>query len=69
MGYVVPAILAPRVKPGKPGEHGRPTSMARCLEGLREIRAIGAELLLLNPAFDEARHLELFAEKILPALQ
>ncbi len=40
----------------------------QCLEGLREIRAIGAELLLLNPAFDETRQMELFAESILPGL-
>lgn len=39
-----------------------------CLEGLREIRAAGAELLLLNPVYDELRHLELFAGEIEPAL-
>lgn len=39
-----------------------------CLEGLREVRAAGADLLLLNPVFDEMRHLELFADEIVPAL-
>ncbi len=59
--YYGNAALAERVALAGPVEE--------CLEGLREIRAIGAGLLLLNPAFDEARHMELFAEKILPALR
>lgn len=44
-------------------------TVEQCLDGLREIRAIGAELILLNPAFDEAEHMELFAREILPAIQ
>lgn len=36
--------------------------------GLREVRAAGAELLLLNPVFDELPHLELLAGEIVPAL-
>ncbi|MBI2466981.1 MAG: LLM class flavin-dependent oxidoreductase [Candidatus Rokubacteria bacterium] len=59
--YYGNAALAERVALAGPVE--------QCLEGLREIRAIGAELLLLNPAFDETRHMELLAEKILPALR
>ncbi|HEY7677112.1 MAG TPA: LLM class flavin-dependent oxidoreductase [Candidatus Methylomirabilis sp.] len=39
-----------------------------CLEALRAVRAAGAGMILLNPLFDEARHLELLAAEILPAL-
>jgi len=42
--------------------------VGECLEGLREVRAAGAEFLLLNPVFDEMRHLELLAGEIMPAL-
>jgi len=42
--------------------------MQAVIEGLREVRAIGAELLLLNPVFDELHHLELLAHEILPSV-
>ena len=32
-----------------------------CVEGLRQVRAAGAEFLMLNPVFDELEHLERFA--------
>lgn len=35
---------------------------------LRELRAAGAELLLLNPVFEEMDHLELLADQIVPAV-
>lgn len=38
------------------------------IAGVREVRAAGAELLLLNPVFDELRHLELLAGEILPSV-
>jgi probable F420-dependent oxidoreductase len=41
---------------------------AEVIAGLREIRTAGAELLLLNPVFDEMRHLEQLADEILPAV-
>jgi len=36
--------------------------------GLRETRAAGADLLLLNPVFDEMEQLELLAREIVPAI-
>lgn len=39
-----------------------------CVQRLREIRAAGAGLILLNPVFDEMRHLEVLASRVLPAL-
>lgn len=59
-GYYGSAALADRV--------ALAGTVEQCLEGLREIRAAGAELLLLNPAFEEMRHLEVLARDILPAL-
>ncbi|HXJ81686.1 MAG TPA: LLM class flavin-dependent oxidoreductase [Candidatus Methylomirabilis sp.] len=41
---------------------------AECVERLREVVAAGAGLLLLNPVFDEAEHLEQFASVLAPAL-
>lgn len=43
-------------------------SPAECVEGLRDVVAAGARLLLLNPVFDEAEQLEQFASVIAPAL-
>ncbi len=40
-----------------------------CVEGLREVREAGAGLILLNPVFDEARHLEVFASEVLPSFK
>jgi probable F420-dependent oxidoreductase len=40
-----------------------------CVEGLREVRAGGAELILLNPVFEEERYLELLAGEIIPAVR
>jgi len=37
--------------------------------GLREIRAAGAELLLLNPVFDFMHHLEVLAAEIMPLVR
>lgn len=39
-----------------------------CVERLQEIRAAGAGLLLLNPVFDEMRHLELLAARVVPSV-
>lgn len=38
------------------------------IAGLREVRGAGAELLVLNPVFEELRHLELLASEVAPAL-
>ncbi len=40
-----------------------------CIERLREIRAAGAELFLLNPVFDEMRHLEVLAAEVIPSVK
>jgi probable F420-dependent oxidoreductase len=39
-----------------------------CVQGLREVAAAGAELLLLNPLFDEAEQMERLAAEIVPQL-
>ncbi|HEV8306482.1 MAG TPA: LLM class flavin-dependent oxidoreductase [Methylomirabilota bacterium] len=44
-------------------------SVEACVNELREIRAAGAELLLLNPVFEEQRHLELFAREVMAAVR
>ncbi|MBI4607764.1 MAG: LLM class flavin-dependent oxidoreductase [Candidatus Rokubacteria bacterium] len=38
------------------------------IAGLNEVRAAGAGLLLLNPVFDELRHLELLAGEVVPGV-
>ncbi len=43
-------------------------SAEECIERLREIRAAGADLLLLNPVFDELHHLEVLAGEIMPSV-
>lgn len=40
-----------------------------CVEALQAVRAAGAGMLLLNPVFDEMRHLELLAAEVVPALK
>jgi probable F420-dependent oxidoreductase len=44
---------------------GPPDAVA---EGLREVTAAGAELVLLNPLFDEAEQMERLAAEVLPQL-
>lgn len=39
-----------------------------CIDGLREVIGAGAQLLILNPVFEEVRHLEILAGEIVPAL-
>jgi len=41
---------------------------AECLDRLAEVVAGGARLVMLNPVFDEAEHLEVFASEIVPKL-
>jgi probable F420-dependent oxidoreductase len=43
-------------------------SVEDCLDGLREVIAAGAGLLMLHPVFDELEHLEQFASVIAPRL-
>jgi len=45
--------------------HGTPEA---CVEGLREVVGAGAELLLLNPLYDEAQQMERLAAEVLPHL-
>jgi len=39
-----------------------------CVRGLREVAAAGAELLLLNPVFDEAEQMERLVAEVVPKL-
>jgi probable F420-dependent oxidoreductase len=39
-----------------------------CVRGLREVAAAGAELILLNPMFDEAEQMERLAAEVVPEL-
>jgi probable F420-dependent oxidoreductase len=59
------------------GFYGRPQmaeevsvfgSKDECVAGLKDVVAVGARLLLLNPVFDEMEHLEQLASEIGPAL-
>ena len=43
-------------------------SVSRCIEGLAEIVEGGAEMLMLNPAFDNMEHLEKLHEEVIPQL-
>ena len=45
--------------------HGTPDDVAR---GLREVQAAGAEMILLNPLFDEHEQLERLSKEVLPQL-
>ena len=39
-----------------------------CVEGLAEVVRAGAQLIVLNPVFDEERHAEILAAEVIPAL-
>lgn len=39
-----------------------------CVQGLRDVAAAGAELILLNPLFDEAEQMERLASEVVPRL-
>jgi alkanesulfonate monooxygenase SsuD/methylene tetrahydromethanopterin reductase-like flavin-dependent oxidoreductase (luciferase family) len=41
---------------------------AAVVDGLREVIAAGAELILLNPLFDDAEQLERLASEVVPKL-
>ena len=40
-----------------------------CVEGLREVAAAGAELILLNPLYDDAEQMERLAADVVPQLR
>ena len=44
-------------------------SVTRCIEGLNEVTAGGAQMLMLNPAFDHMEHLETLRHDVMPRLQ
>jgi hypothetical protein len=39
-----------------------------CVRGLREVAEAGAELILLNPVFDEAEQMERLVAEVMPKL-
>ena len=41
-------------------------SAAKCTEELAKITEAGAEMVLLNPAFDDMEHLEVLAKEVIP---
>jgi len=41
---------------------------ADCLRQLREVAAVGAELILFTPLFDQAKHAERLAAEVIPQL-
>jgi alkanesulfonate monooxygenase SsuD/methylene tetrahydromethanopterin reductase-like flavin-dependent oxidoreductase (luciferase family) len=41
-------------------------SAARCTEELAKVTEAGAQMVLLNPAFDDLEHLEVLAEEVIP---
>ena len=43
-------------------------SAAKVTEGLAKVASAGAEMILLNPAFDDLEHLEALSEEVLPYL-
>jgi alkanesulfonate monooxygenase SsuD/methylene tetrahydromethanopterin reductase-like flavin-dependent oxidoreductase (luciferase family) len=43
-------------------------TVAECLDGVRAVIEAGAEMILFTPLFDNAEHLELIADQIIPAL-
>jgi probable F420-dependent oxidoreductase len=51
--------LTPVAVCGTPGD---------CVRGLREVAEAGAELILLNPLFDDARQMERLAAEVMPQL-
>jgi len=43
-------------------------STAKITEKLAEVTGAGAEMVLLNPAFDDMEHLDALAEEVIPNL-
>jgi alkanesulfonate monooxygenase SsuD/methylene tetrahydromethanopterin reductase-like flavin-dependent oxidoreductase (luciferase family) len=43
-------------------------SVDQVVAGLREVTAAGAELVMLNPVFDEVEQLEVLAAEVVPRL-
>ncbi len=41
-------------------------SAARCVEQLAKVTEAGAEMVMLNPAFDDMEHLEVLAQEVIP---
>ena len=41
----------------------------QCVDGLMELVAGGAQMLMLNPVFDHMEHLELLASEVIPGLR
>jgi alkanesulfonate monooxygenase SsuD/methylene tetrahydromethanopterin reductase-like flavin-dependent oxidoreductase (luciferase family) len=39
-----------------------------CVQGLRDVAASGAELILLNPLFDDSEQMERLAAEVVPQL-
>jgi probable F420-dependent oxidoreductase len=56
---------------GAPGLANRAVfgSPATCIKGLREVAQAGAELILLNPLFDEAAQMDRLASDVLPYIE
>ena len=44
-------------------------SVSRCIEGLNDVIEGGAQMLMLNPAFDHMEHLEALRHDVMPQLQ
>ena len=43
-------------------------TVAECVEGVRAVIEAGAEMILFTPLYDNAEHMELIADQIIPAL-
>jgi alkanesulfonate monooxygenase SsuD/methylene tetrahydromethanopterin reductase-like flavin-dependent oxidoreductase (luciferase family) len=43
-------------------------TVAECLDGVRAVIEAGAEMILFTPLYDNAEHMELIADQIIPAL-
>ena len=43
--------------------------VSRCIEGLNEVIEGGAQMLMLNPAFDHMEHVEALRRDVMPQLQ
>lgn len=43
-------------------------SADQCVEGLAKVTSAGAEMVMLNPAFDDIEHLEALAQDVIPHL-
>ena len=44
-------------------------SIDKCVNGLQEIIDSGAQMLMLNPVFDQMEHLHVLKEEIIPLLE